>query len=339
MRNGLVKNDILFLLVVVISATTLSACGLVQRERVYRSKATILVRRAPPSRHDADTKPAQRVEGPWEDYVLTQQHILNSRLLRSRARQRVDRPADDLNAVRTVRIERVFRGPILSVTVDSLDPVLSAEYANALVEAYVDFKAEERLDSTQAIVLSLTQQANRILEEVKKTEERLVAFRKDHPGIAASHGGAAAEQVWNLNREIADLKTKRLKIEALVKAAPHVDEAVLREAVRGVGVVLEQGAATQAELAAQAEGLEMAEQTALELVRSWQEEAQQQDLERGELENLERQVARLRSLYDLLFNRLKEVDVRVGHEPETVKILEHAVPSTAPLARRLFRGR
>jgi hypothetical protein len=73
----------------------------------------------------------------------------------------------------------IGRTAILAISVDALDPQFAADFANAMVEAYLEFKAEERMETSQSTVISLTQQANRLREE---------AEARGGPGSAVQEG-------------------------------------------------------------------------------------------------------------------------------------------------------
>ena len=70
----------------------------------------------------------------------------------------------------------------------------------------------------------------------------------------------------------------------------------------------------------------------------WEDEAIQDARTGHEYRNLQRNVDRLRGLYDLVFNRLKEVDISIGIEPESIRIMERANPASSPNAPRKMRS-
>lgn len=87
----------------------------------------------------------------------------------------MNRPTDEISS----KLVKIKAGPVgksamISVIVDSLEAQFSAaEFANAICEAYLEFKAEERMQTSQSTVISLTQQANRLREDLKRGEDRL----------------------------------------------------------------------------------------------------------------------------------------------------------------------
>ena len=84
------------------------------------------------------------------DYVVTQQRIIQSGLLMQRAKERLGRSGDELQeSVKSVRVDPLSRTSILAITVEALDPVLSAEFANALAEEYLE-EVEVEEDAIEA---------------------------------------------------------------------------------------------------------------------------------------------------------------------------------------------
>ena len=91
---------------------------------------------------------------------------------------------------------------------------------------------------------------------------------------------------------------------------------------------------------AQLEALNIKEKAARLVESEWEEEALEIERKKTEYEGLQRKIERSRRLYDLILNRLQEVDISAGIQLESVRILERAlVPgaSNNPLdMQRLF---
>jgi succinoglycan biosynthesis transport protein ExoP len=405
------KRIWLVMLCFVISVTVMLAV-LVRQVPVYRCRATLLMSRGLPL-------PAtfRQVEAePLGDYLATQQLILQSGELVRRARERMNRPTDEVSR-NVIRISAypVGRTAFMVIEVDSYDSVIGAEMANALAEAYLDFKAEERMNTSQATVVSLTQQANRLHEELKKAEERALEFVRENSVVAIQErGNVAARILGQLSAQAAEFRMQKMFLEAqqplLAKAS---DEAVLAALTGGAtpgglmpiaglgggetnapapvargaeglaeyGVVSPGGWAdlrrkksvlearlkeyqkkyydahplvqqTLRELKetqdalnielqfvlrqyySQLEALSVRYQAAQRVEQEWEEEALDVSRKQQEYQNTQRNLERLQRLYDLAFNRLKEIDISVGIEPESVQIMEYAKPSTTPVAPR-----
>jgi len=84
--------------------------------------------------------------------------------------------------------------------------------------------------------------------------------------------------------------------------------------------------------------LEIKEKTAHLIEKEWEDEAIEVAKKADEYNNLKRNVGRLQGLYNLVFNRLKEVDISIGIEPESVRIMERARPAGAPMTPRKLQN-
>jgi len=86
------------------------------------------------------------------------------------------------------------------------------------------------------------------------------------------------------------------------------------------------------------ESLSIKEQAAQRVQQEWREQAVEVSKKAQEYKNLQRNFTRLQGLYDLVFNRLKEIDIALGIEPESVRIMERAQPSYAPVTPRRIQS-
>jgi polysaccharide biosynthesis transport protein len=359
------------------------------------------------------------------DFMQTQIVLINSGLVMQRARERVGRPSSEIRDLLVgVGVSPVWRTSMLRITVTSYDPVFAAEFANAIAEEYLDFKAEERMTTSQTTVISLTQQANRISEELRRAESRVAAFERENRIIAISErGNIAADNLANLSSQAAAFRTQKLLLEAqqplLSESSDEVILATLSPsssmtmgsvrqpliAMRGEGnavrteaggaagdfqgpeALLDMGiierpswltlsrrkARLESELAelrsrfrdahpsiqdnlreiketerelevelqfalrqyySDLEALEIRYTAARRAEMAWEDEAIAVARKAKEYETLQRSVERLRSLYSTVFNRLKEIDISIGIEPETIQIIQRATPPSSPSAPR-----
>ena len=84
----------------------------------------------------------------------------------------------------------------------------------------------------------------------------------------------------------------------------------------------------------QLEALNIKEKAARQVEQEWEEQALEIDRKQKEYEGLQRNLNRLQGLYDLIFNRLQEVDISAGIQMESVRILERAIAPGSPLQPR-----
>ena len=386
---------------------------------VYRCTATLLISGGLP----VPARLQQQEVKLYGDYLATQERIIRSSLLQKRAKERVGWPSDQIaNLLRSVQIYRDSQTSFLSIIVESLDPIFGAEYANALAEEFIDFKAEERMDTSQATVISLTQQANRLREELKKSDRRVIEYEKENKVIAIQErGNIAARYLAELSAKAAGYRTERMLLEAqqplitqasdeivlttlaspsssfmgygmpsIVALDPHATNAnasfttgpegliergvisqpswksvrrkkseleseltdlrtKFQDAHPRVQTVLNQIKEYDRELNVELqyalqqyysdlEALDIKEKSALLVEKEWEDQALDVARKAHEYDNLKQNVARLQSLYDLVFNRLKEIDISIGIEPESIRIMERAQAAGAPIAPRKIQS-
>jgi capsular exopolysaccharide synthesis family protein len=84
----------------------------------------------------------------------------------------------------------------------------------------------------------------------------------------------------------------------------------------------------------QLEALSIKEKAARQVELEWEEQALEIDRKQKEYEGLQRNLNRLQGLYDLIFNRLQEVDISASIQMESVRILERAIVPGGPLKPR-----
>lgn len=391
---------------------------MIRQVPVFRASTTILISGGLPIPSRLQYKEGKS----YGDYLATQERILRSPLLRRRTKERVGWPADQINKLlKSVSIRRDKKTAFVTIVVTSLDPVLGAEFANALAEEYIDFKAEERMDTSQTTVISLTQQATRLREQLKQADHRVLSFEKENKVIAIQErGNIAAKYLSQLASKAAGYRTERMLLEAqqpLINQAS--DEIVLTTlatpaggmgGMRGGSILslgnstpnedasssgaeglIEHGVVSQpgwqglrrqkseleAELAdlrkkfrdahpriqrlvskiqdcdrllnvelqfalqqyySELESLEIREKAATQVEKEWEDQALSVARKAHEYQNLKKSVARLQSLYDLVFNRLKEIDISIGIEPASIRIMERAQPAYSPVTPRRMQS-
>lgn len=207
-----VKRIWLVALCFVISLSV-TVVNLVKQVPVFRSTSTILLSRGlnlPAPLRERD------LENVLGDAVDTQLRILQSGMMIGRARERIARSPQEISEkLSRVQVYAVGKGGVLAVAVDALDAQFAADFANAMVDAFIDYKSEERMETSQATVISLTQQANRLREELRKAEERVLTFKRENSVVAiAERGNVAAGMLATLSGRSASYRAERMILQA-----------------------------------------------------------------------------------------------------------------------------
>lgn len=397
-----------------IISLAVTVVNMVKQVPVYRASAVLVLSRGlnlPTQLRGKD------VENALGDFVDTQIQILRSGQIIGRARERMNRsPAEIASKLRKVSVYPIGKAALISVAVDALEQQFAADFANAIVDSFLEYKAEERMETSQATVISLTQQANRLRDELKRSEDRLLQFKKENSVVAISErGNVAANMLASLSSQSASLRAQRMILQAqqpllnqasddvilqtLSAPMPAMPIAMMTSATNAQTVTLSSGpegllergvvqrprwedyrrerSLLESQLAlarekykdahpevqrltakirdtqrlldqevqfalqqyyAELDAMQVKERAVSRAEAEWEAEALEVSRKADEFAALSRDVTRLRGLYDLIFNRLKEIDISIGIEPETVRRLERAVPPSAPITPRRMQS-
>ncbi len=392
--------------------------NLARQVPVYRAGATMTLTRGLPLPESV----RQREVDLLGDITETQVRILQSGAILTRARERMNRPAEEI-AEKLVRISAysVGKAAIVAVNVEATEAQFASDFANAICDAFLEYKGEERMETSQSTVISLTQQANRLREELKRAEDRIMAFKKENSVVAIMDRGNIAENTMaKLAGSYAEYRTERMVLQAQQPLLAQASDSIVLSALsapasmlvpsplammsgvdggstgsmsmaRGPSSLLERGVITQPgwmtakreksllearlaaarqvyrdehpdirdlisrireidmeldqevqfamqEYVARLESLKLKEEAVQRAQNEWEDEALEVSRKSDEYANLQREAGRLRSLYDLVFSRLKEVDISIGIEPETIRMMDRAYPPGAPITPRKMQS-
>ena len=345
------------------------------------------------------------------DYAETQSNVIRSRDVIQRAKDKLGLTPQEFDAkFRGLAVYPVWQTAILAISVNGLEPAFCADYANAIADAYMEYKSLERSGSSQNTADNLSRQASDLAEKITKMEGDLLAFVRENSVVGIQErGNVAANLLAQLSKQSAEYRTQRMLLEAqqpLLTQAP--DEVVLATleyglpaptpapaAAAGEGEAPAEGAESliehgvvapphwdslkrenailEAQLVSyrkkykdehpliqetqlklqqnedalkveiqfalkqyysQLEALNIKEKAARQVEQEWEEQALEIDRKQKEYEGLQRNLKRLQGLYDLIFNRLQEVDISAGIQMESVRILERAIAPGSPLKPR-----
>lgn len=200
--------------VVAISFTIAMLIAVVQiskQESVYRASTSILLTRGTTPMgqiRDAD----RQVFG---EFIDTQVRIINSQAVLARARESLNIPESEINRLlKGFTVWPIGRSSVISITVTSLDPQFSADFANAVARAYIEFKSDEQTAGSQNTIVNLTQTANKIREDLRKAEEALILFKRENSDITIQEDGNVAASIMSeISSRVATFKMERMILE------------------------------------------------------------------------------------------------------------------------------
>ncbi|MDR0994381.1 MAG: polysaccharide biosynthesis tyrosine autokinase [Verrucomicrobiota bacterium] len=344
------------------------------------------------------------------DYAQTQRTIILSTNVILKARNKLGLTAQEFDSkASSLTVQPGWQTAILSITVTSLDPVFCADYANAIAEAYVEYKREERSGSSQDTAQNLSNQAKDLAVRIEGMENDLLAFVRENSVVGIQErGNVAASLLARLSSQSAEFRTQRMLLEAQQPllaqasdevvlatleyglASPATSAVVLQDGsslTEGVESLIDRGvvepphwdtlkrekAILEAQLVSyrkkykdahpliqetlrrlqenedaikveiqfalkqyysQLEALNIKERAAQRVEAEWEEQALEIDRKQKEYEGLQRNMDRAQRLYELILNRLQEVDISAGIQLESVRILERALVPGGPIQPR-----
>ena len=345
------------------------------------------------------------------DYAQTQREIILSSNVILRARAKLGLTGAEFGAKgSSVAVNPGWKTPILSIVVTSLEPAFCADYANAIADAYIEYKRTERSGSSQDTAQNLSDQANDLANRIERMENDLLQFVRENSVVGIQErGNVAASLLARLSAQSAEYRTPRMLLEAqqpllaqasdevvlatleygltpatIVSATtlqdgstlaegveglidrglvepPHWDKlkrenAMLEAKLMGYRKVFKDGhpdvketlqklqdneAALKVEIQfalrqyySQLEALNIKERAAQRVEAEWEEQALEIDRKQKEYEGLQRNMERAQRLYDLILNRLQEIDISAGIQMESVRIFERALVPGRPIQSR-----
>jgi capsular exopolysaccharide synthesis family protein len=189
----------------------LAVVNISKQESVYKASTSILLTRGA-------QLPAQLQAQEYSifgDFIETQVRILYSRSVVSRAREMLNLSEAEVNRLlRQFSVWSQGKASVITIFVDSLDAQFSADFANAIARSYMEFKDLERVNVSQNTAVNLTQQANKIREELKKAEDALILFKKENAEvITQKEGNIAAGIMSDVAKRAATFRLERMILE------------------------------------------------------------------------------------------------------------------------------
>lgn len=228
-----------------------------KQEAVYQSNTSLLLTRGTPQLIKQMTKTDQdQLIG---DFVETQLRIMQSRGVLQRAREQLTLPAPEVGRLlRGFQVWPVGRSSLVNLQVQALDPQLAADYANAIVRSYIEFKEQEKSGGIQSSVITLTQQANKIRDELRKAEDALVQFKKENSFVISAAGkNLAVEMMVSLSARASGYRLERMILETQKPLLNDVSDDVVLTALSSRYRVPE--APYQSDYASSSESMEQVE--------------------------------------------------------------------------------
>lgn len=171
------------------------------RQPIYRAKAKLLVVR---TGSDLPTASVRIDED--RSFYSTELDIMRSHTMLRRVQQRMRKTNEEMNELlKALRVDRLGGADLIQVSVDSPSTDFAKEFVNTLCEEYLRYRDEQRAQSSEAAVLSLTREINRLGQELRAANERVLEFAKEKNLNSLDSGQSLIRwQFWQVLNRMGD---------------------------------------------------------------------------------------------------------------------------------------
>jgi polysaccharide biosynthesis transport protein len=221
-----------------IAVVTIVSIATFRKQPVYRATARIEI-----DQENSELLPFQAADSydydlDMDTYIETQSKILTSETLALQTIRSLNLAgppsAGSSNAILTgnltnhkspselaaflgsLSVKRVQNSRLLDVSFESTDPQLAARVVNAHIENYIQQNFRSKYEAATRATTWLTDQLNELKVKVEKSEDARIAYeRQNQIWQLDDKQNITTERLAELNKELTDAQTDRMKKEAL----------------------------------------------------------------------------------------------------------------------------
>ena len=136
-----------------------------------------------------------------------------------------------------IRVELKRGTRVVQITVEDTDPARAKRLVESLVAEYQLWIKDRRETVTREMGAGLAIEEAKLKEQMRAAEARMQTFREEHPvpGLDEREGGGPVrDELGNLNTQLSQAKSERLRLEAEYEAFKKFDPED-RDALAGIG--------------------------------------------------------------------------------------------------------
>ena len=149
------------------------------------------------------------------------------------------KPPPELGAfLGSLSVKRVPTSRLMDVNFESTNPQLAAQIVNAHIKNYIDQNFQSRFEATTRASTWLTDQLNELKIKVQKSEDDRIAYERQNQiwALDGDKQNVTNQRFADLNRELTEAQSERMKKEALFQFAKSGDADVVPQ-IRENGIV------------------------------------------------------------------------------------------------------
>ena len=184
---------------------------------IYQAAATLLIDPEPPKVLNIQEVTPMGSAGGDPDYYATQYEIVKSRPVLEKAAESLNlkQRAPGLGLVGSVIVEPKRNTRLFFVRYESPDPVLAADVANAVANAYVQYNLDLRFKGARGALTWLTNEAASLRKKVEESSAALQNYRvKANILGTQEQRQITAQKIMDFNKAYLEAQAQRLTIEA-----------------------------------------------------------------------------------------------------------------------------
>ena len=159
-------------------------------------------------------------------FMNTQGELMRDEAICNRAEAYVRTTSSDTPVCPVkLRVEPITLTSIFSLTAIGSEPRYTQKYLDAILHEYIATRREMRSQKGEFAAGAIDEEIERVATELRKEEDRLLAFQRDNKtGFLEQEGNAAAAYLSKLNTRLAELKN-----ESQLLALFEVDHQIARD--------------------------------------------------------------------------------------------------------------
>ncbi|MGZ5783358.1 MAG: GumC family protein [Croceibacterium sp.] len=121
-----------------------------------------------------------------------------------------------------VDVSTLGRSYVLSIKVESLNPVTAAAIANTLAERYLDYQRRDKIESIDRVDKFLLGRVAELREQVSKSDQAVEDYRRSHDLYKSAGSGVTAQQLNELNTQLTAAQTAKAEAESRLNEAQEM---------------------------------------------------------------------------------------------------------------------
>lgn len=159
---------------------------------------------------------SQQYKEDTDYYYGTQIELLQNPEVHEMARRRVAVESPELSGEVSIEADLIPRTSVFKIVGTGGNPLYTQRFVEAIMESFIQFKNEQRYQTSSTQMVQITEQLSKLADEQKKSEQELKAFvEKNNMAFWEEQGRTSASFLADLKAQQAALTTELNKLQTL----------------------------------------------------------------------------------------------------------------------------